>query len=150
MPTIRSFTIPTIMKHGLGAIAALGDEAAAIGMQRPLLVTDPGIVRAGLLERAIAPLKAAGLDYVLFDGVAPNPPAALAQTKVRIGWCTSVLTLGVVPFAVATKLGWTVAEFEEIFRGRNKTFRDYKNNLFLITLGTRIFNLLGLDNRIFR
>jgi N-acetyl sugar amidotransferase len=51
---------------------------------------------------------------------------------------------------VATKLGWTVAEFEEIFKGRNKTFRDYKNNLFLITLGTRIFNLLGLDNRIFR
>ena len=51
---------------------------------------------------------------------------------------------------VATKLGWTVAEFEEIFRGKNKTFRDYKNNLVLITLGTKIFNLLGLDNRIFR
>jgi N-acetyl sugar amidotransferase len=51
---------------------------------------------------------------------------------------------------VATKLGWTVAEFEEIFRGKNKTFKDYKNNMFLITLGTRLYNLLGLDNRIFR
>ena len=51
---------------------------------------------------------------------------------------------------VATKLGWTVAEFEAIFKGRNKTFRDYKNNMFLITLGANIFNLLGLDNRIFR
>ena len=51
---------------------------------------------------------------------------------------------------VATKLGWTVAEFEEIFRGKNKTYKDYKNNLFLITLGTRLYNLLGLDNRIFR
>jgi len=51
---------------------------------------------------------------------------------------------------VATKLGWTVAEFEEIFRGENKTFKDYKNNMFLITLGTRLYNLLGLDNRIFR
>ena len=51
---------------------------------------------------------------------------------------------------VATKLGWTVAEFEAIFKGRNKTFRDYKNNMFLITLGARISNLLGLDNRIFR
>ena len=29
-------------------------------------------------------------------------------------------------------------------------FHDYKNNLFLITLGARISNLLGLDNRIFR
>jgi hypothetical protein len=51
---------------------------------------------------------------------------------------------------VATKLGWTVAEFEAIFKGENKSFHDYKNNLFLITLGARISNLLGLDNRIFR
>lgn len=84
MPTIRSFTIPTIMKHGLGAIAALGDEATVIGMRRPLLVTDPGIVRAGLLELAIAPLKAAGLEYVLFDGVAPNPPAALVDEGANL------------------------------------------------------------------
>jgi N-acetyl sugar amidotransferase len=51
---------------------------------------------------------------------------------------------------VATKLGWTLAEFEAIFKGPNKTFRDYRNNMFLITLGANIFNLLGLDNRIFR
>jgi N-acetyl sugar amidotransferase len=51
---------------------------------------------------------------------------------------------------VASKLGWTVAEFEAIFRGKNKTFRDYRNNMFLITLGAKIFNILGLDNRIFR
>ena len=51
---------------------------------------------------------------------------------------------------VAAKLGWTVDEFREIFSGQNKTFRDYKNNMFLITLGTRIANLLGVDNRVFR
>jgi N-acetyl sugar amidotransferase len=51
---------------------------------------------------------------------------------------------------VATKLGWTVAEFEEILRGENKTFKDYKNNYFLIRLGVRISSILGLENRIFR
>ncbi len=51
---------------------------------------------------------------------------------------------------VATKLGWTVDEFQAIFNGENKTFRDYKNNMFLITLGARIANLLGIDRRIFR
>lgn len=51
---------------------------------------------------------------------------------------------------VATKLGWTVDEFRAIFNGENKTFRDYKNNMFLITLGARIANLLGVDRRIFR
>jgi N-acetyl sugar amidotransferase len=51
---------------------------------------------------------------------------------------------------VATKLGWSVAEFQEIFDGQNKTFRDYKNNFSLITLGARVANILGLDRRIFR
>lgn len=51
---------------------------------------------------------------------------------------------------VATKLGWTVDEFREIFNGKNKSFRDYKHKLFLITLGARIANFLGIDNRIFR
>lgn len=51
---------------------------------------------------------------------------------------------------VATKLGWTVAEFREIFDGQNRTFRDYKNNYFLINLGVRISAMLGLENRVFR
>jgi choline dehydrogenase len=84
MPTIRSFEIPTIMKHGLGAIMVLADEARALGMRRPLLVTDPGIVRAGLLERATAPLKAGQLDVAVFDKVAPNPPIALVDEGAAI------------------------------------------------------------------
>ncbi len=76
MPTVRSFEIPTVMKHGLGAILALADEAKALGMKRPLIVTDPGIVKAGLLDRATAPLKAAAMGYAVFDRVAPNPPIA--------------------------------------------------------------------------
>ncbi len=76
MPTVRSFEIPTVMKHGLGAILTLADEAKALGMKRPLVVTDPGIVKAGLLDRATAPLKAAAMGYAVFDRVAPNPPIA--------------------------------------------------------------------------
>lgn len=51
---------------------------------------------------------------------------------------------------VAKKLGLTVAEFREIFNGENKTFQDYKNNFFLITLGARVSRWLGLEHRIFR
>jgi len=51
---------------------------------------------------------------------------------------------------VATKLDWTVEEFRAIFNGENKSYSDYKNNMFLITVGSRIANLLGIDRRIFR
>jgi choline dehydrogenase len=76
MPTVRSFEIPTVMKHGLGAVQTLADEAKALGMRRPMLVTDAGIVKAGLLERAVGPLRAANLDHVVFSDVMPNPPIA--------------------------------------------------------------------------
>ncbi|MBI5829715.1 MAG: iron-containing alcohol dehydrogenase [Chloroflexi bacterium] len=76
MPKVRSFEIPTVMKHGLGAMETLADEAKALGMKRPLVVTDSGIVKAGLLDRAAAPLKAANMGFAVFDRVAPNPPIA--------------------------------------------------------------------------
>ncbi len=73
MSHVRTFEIPTVMKHGLGALASLGDEVKALGMKRALVVCGAGIIGAGLLERAESPLKAANISYVVFDRVVPNP-----------------------------------------------------------------------------
>ncbi len=51
---------------------------------------------------------------------------------------------------VAKKLDWTDAELMEIFDAPNKSFRDYKNNYFWLTLGVRIANFLGVDRRLFK
>jgi len=94
---IRSFEIPTVMKHGLGAIKTLADEAKALGMKRPLIVTDLGVVKVGLLDRAIAPLKTANLDYVVFDEVEPNPPIMLVDEGAdlyRREECDGLIGLG--------------------------------------------------------
>ncbi len=84
MAHVRSFEIPTVMKHGVGAISAIADEARALGMRRPFIVTDPGIVRAGLLERVTNPLKEADMDYVIFQDCAPNPPIALVDNAASV------------------------------------------------------------------
>lgn len=79
MVNLRSFVVPTTVKHGLGAIATLADECKALGMQRPLLVTDQGLVKAGLVQEATHALKAGNVDFVLFDEVIANPPIALVD-----------------------------------------------------------------------
>jgi choline dehydrogenase len=84
MPKVRSFEIPTVMKHGLGAIETLADEAKALGMKRPLVVTDGGIVKAGLLPRATDPLKAGNLGFAVFDQVVPNPPIATVDAAAAL------------------------------------------------------------------
>ena len=60
---------------GEGTLAQLGQRAAELGGNRVLLVTDPGIVRAGLVARAIAALQSASLAFCVFDGAGENPTA---------------------------------------------------------------------------
>lgn len=51
---------------------------------------------------------------------------------------------------VAKKLDLTISELQELFEGENKNYRDYKNNMALITLGTRISQMLGIEKRVFK
>lgn len=51
---------------------------------------------------------------------------------------------------VAHKLDLTTDELWEIFRGPNKTFRDYKTKIGVINTGAQIMQKLGLEKRLFR
>src|SRR6185436_11936371 len=84
MPKVRSFEIPTVMKHGLGAVETLADEARALGMKRPLVVTDGGIVKAGLLDRVTKPLQAGRMDFAVYDRVVANPPIATVDEGASV------------------------------------------------------------------
>lgn len=94
---VRSFVIPTVMKHGPGAVAALPEIVKDLGLRRPMIVTDPGIVRAGVLERVTRPLAAVDQDYVVYSGVIANPPIELvdrvAQMYTEEG-CDGLIGLG--------------------------------------------------------
>ena len=51
---------------------------------------------------------------------------------------------------IATKLGLTVAELQEIMNGENKTYLDYKSSMSLIELGTKMLRALGVQRAIIR
>ena len=64
---------PTQILFGVGRIAKLADACKSLGMQRPLLVTDPGLAGLPMVKDAIAANEAAGLPTGLFSDVKPNP-----------------------------------------------------------------------------
>ncbi len=84
MINLRSFEVPTVVKHAPGAITCLADEVKALGSKRPMLVTDKGLVKAGLIDEVTQPLRAGNVDFVLFDGVVPNPDIKLVDDAARI------------------------------------------------------------------
>ncbi|MEW4567142.1 iron-containing alcohol dehydrogenase [Tautonia sp. JC769] len=50
---VSTFSFPLRILFGDGAISELPAELASLDVRRPLIVTDPGIVAAGLLDRAL-------------------------------------------------------------------------------------------------
>jgi len=72
----------TRVVFGEGTLAQLGQLAKELGGTHILFVTDPGIVSAGLADRAIAPLQSASLDISMFSGVGENPTTTHIDTGV--------------------------------------------------------------------
>ena len=66
---ISTFSFPTKVTFGPGAIEHVAEVARSFDMKHPLVVTDPGIVKCRLLERLTEPLNKAGLRWALFDRV---------------------------------------------------------------------------------
>jgi alcohol dehydrogenase len=63
----------TRLVFGNGTLARLGELARDLGGKNVLIVSDPGIVRAGYPTRAASYLRAAGLDVRVFGDVHENP-----------------------------------------------------------------------------
>jgi alcohol dehydrogenase class IV len=71
--TTRTFRVPSIIQYGEGAFGALGETARQLGFQHALIVTDAGVVRLGVAERARQLLEPAGVRVTTFGGVEPDP-----------------------------------------------------------------------------
>ena len=91
--SVRVIDTPTRLVHGPGAVARLGELVAGLGVTRPLVVTDPGVVGAGLVERALASLG----EVVVFDEVRPNPDIELVDRGAAIyasEGCAGLVAIG--------------------------------------------------------
>jgi len=77
---IRTVDVPTRLVHGpeaVGRVASLADE---LGMARPLIVTDQGVVAAGVAAPVLDALSRA----VLFADVRANPHVELIDRAARV------------------------------------------------------------------
>lgn len=79
-------TTPSI-RMGAGLLAELGRIAKTTCGERVLLVTDPGMMATGIVERALAALEEAGVSVSVYSEVQADPPEAVirAATKAAEG-----------------------------------------------------------------
>ncbi|ADK82473.1 iron-containing alcohol dehydrogenase [Sediminispirochaeta smaragdinae] len=80
---IQSFSVKQDVSFGVGLIEKLGDYVKKMGGTKVLLVTDPGLVKAGLTERVEGILNKAGIPYVTFSEVEPDPGCWVVEKAVK-------------------------------------------------------------------
>ena len=78
---ISNFSFPAPIVFGAGALALLPDRCRGLGVHRPLVVTDGGLVRVGLVARVVAGLGAP----TVFDATPANPTISLPRTLTVYG-----------------------------------------------------------------
>jgi alcohol dehydrogenase class IV len=84
MATLRgNWNYPTTIRFGAGRIAELPDACKALGIARPLIVTDPGLAKLPMIENAVAACRAAGLTCNVYADVQANPIEANVLSGVR-------------------------------------------------------------------
>lgn len=69
------FLMPSVNFFGPGVISKIGDRAKMLGMKKPVIVTDKFLegLKDGAVKQTLDSLKAAGVDYVVYNNVEPNP-----------------------------------------------------------------------------
>jgi alcohol dehydrogenase class IV len=91
------WSYPTRVRFGPGRIVELPDACRALGIARPLLVTDPALAQHAIGHRALEIARAAGLAVDVFADVKPNPVEANVAAGVelfRAGRHDGVIALG--------------------------------------------------------
>jgi len=82
MPQFTFETTPKIICEQ-GAAKRLGEIARGLGMSQVFLVTDIGLMKAGLIDGALTSLSEAGVKVTVFSDVLADPPEVSVQTAVK-------------------------------------------------------------------
>lgn len=68
-----NFFISSNIIFGKGSVAELPGLIQKHGLKKIMVVYDGGVKAAGIADQIVDQVKASGADYVIFDGVIPNP-----------------------------------------------------------------------------
>lgn len=86
----------TKIQFGYDSLQTLAAEAERAGMKRPMIVTDVGVRRAGIVDKVIAALDAS-TPPAIFDATPPNPNESAVRAAVELylsAECDGIIAVG--------------------------------------------------------
>jgi alcohol dehydrogenase class IV len=93
---VSKFLIPELI-FGIGTLAEVGSAVRRVGGRRPMLVSDPGVLAAGWVDRAIPYLADVRVQWSLWHDLTPNPKDFEVQAafeRYLESGCDALLAIG--------------------------------------------------------
>ena len=119
---IAEIKIPPILRIGGGSFAEVAPLLVRLQGKRPLIVTDPFLMKSQLAQRLGAQIRAAGLRCEIFHDTVADPTTVVVEEGVRVfvkGGHDSLVSLGGgSPIDTAKAIGMLAANGGKV--------RDYK------------------------
>ncbi|WP_028880089.1 iron-containing alcohol dehydrogenase [Terasakiella pusilla] len=84
MTITANWSYPTAIRFGAGRIQELAEACQAVGMKKPLFVTDAGLVSLPIVATALDVLEKGGLGRAMFSDVYPNPDEVSLEKGLKI------------------------------------------------------------------
>jgi alcohol dehydrogenase class IV len=118
-----NWNYPTNVKVGAGRIKELADLCKALGMKRPLLITDPGIASLPMLKKVVDDVESAGLSCGLFSSIKANPTGE--NVEAGVDYYKNNDHDGVIAFGGGSALD--AAKAVALMVGQNRPIWDFED-----------------------
>ncbi len=79
-----NFFVKTNLQFGLGAADSLPGIIDGYGLKKVMIVYDGGVKAAGIAEKVVAQVQKSKADYIIFDGVIPNPTNEVVEDAAKL------------------------------------------------------------------
>jgi len=122
MSEYYDYMLPTVNFMGAGCVEVVGERCKILGAEKVLLVTDNYLnsLESGPVQIVGDYLKKAGLEYVVFDGVTPNPKDKDVYAGLEIYEkenCDMIVTVGgASPHECGKAIGVAATHYGDLYQ----------------------------------
>jgi len=94
---VYGYYMPPVSLMGIGSYKKVGEQVKALGASKALIVTDKGIINAGICKKVTDILESVKIGYAIFDGAQANPTVGNVEAGLKVlkdNKCDCIISLG--------------------------------------------------------
>lgn len=127
----KVYYVPSINIMGKGCLKDIGPYIQELNLKKALVVTDKFLVKSGIAGKLLAVLDEAGLEYVVYDEVKPNPTCKNVHDGVdflKLHECDYLVSIGggspqdtAKAIGIVATNGGHIAQYEGVHKSQHKS-----------------------------